>query len=106
MCGGVVGRLAYCVCSLGVECVVYYLVATLPRCPAGVVVVVVVVVVLTVVEMARTACVIEFDNNLQKVFYGGQLLSGRVTLTLHKEKTVRGSSNGRILFLLFLGVSG
>lgn len=44
---------------------------------------------------ARTTCVIEFDNNAQKVFYGGQLLSGRVTLTLHKEKTVRGSSSQR-----------
>lgn len=40
--------------------------------------------------MARTTCLIEFDDNPQKVFYGGQLLSGRVTLQLHKEKTVRG----------------
>lgn len=37
-----------------------------------------------------TTCVIEFDNNSEKVFYGGQLLSGKVTLTTTKEKTVRG----------------
>lgn len=42
--------------------------------------------------MARTTCLIEFDNNPQKVFYGGQLLSGQVSLTLHKEKTVRGAT--------------
>ncbi|KAJ6650030.1 hypothetical protein Bhyg_05273, partial [Pseudolycoriella hygida] len=33
---------------------------------------------------------IYFDNNPTRVFYGGQLLSGRVVLKLFKEKTVRG----------------
>lgn len=40
--------------------------------------------------MAKTSCTIAFDNNPQKVFFGGQTLSGRVVLTLRKEKTVRG----------------
>lgn len=37
-----------------------------------------------------TNCVIVFENNPSKVFYGGQLLKGSVTLTLTSEKTVRG----------------
>lgn len=43
------------------------------------------------VEMPTT-CVIAFDNNPDKVFYGGQLLTGKVTLTTTKEKTIRGIS--------------
>lgn len=41
--------------------------------------------------MAKTTCAIEFDNNPQKVYFGGQLMSGRVILTLHKAKLVRGA---------------
>lgn len=40
--------------------------------------------------MSPTSCDIYFDNNPSRVFYGGQLLSGRVVLKLFKEKTVRG----------------
>ncbi|KAG4069557.1 hypothetical protein HA402_006923 [Bradysia odoriphaga] len=40
--------------------------------------------------MSPTTCDISFDNNPSRVFYGGQLLSGRVVLKLFKEKTVRG----------------
>lgn len=39
-----------------------------------------------------TRCEIRFDNEPERVYYGGQLLSGRVTLSLTKEKTVRGTS--------------
>lgn len=41
-----------------------------------------------------TSCIIAFDNNPNKVFYGGQLLSGRVTITTTKEKTIRGNRKG------------
>lgn len=40
-----------------------------------------------------TQCEIRFDNEPDRVYYGGQMMSGRVTLTLTKEKTVRGISN-------------
>lgn len=40
-----------------------------------------------------THCEIRFDNEPERVYYGGQLLSGRVMLSLTKEKTVRGTSN-------------
>lgn len=40
--------------------------------------------------MSPTSCDIYFDNNPSRVFYGGQLLNGRVVLKLFKEKTVRG----------------
>lgn len=39
-----------------------------------------------------TQCEIRFDNEPDRVYYGGQSLSGRVTLSLTKEKTVRGTS--------------
>lgn len=39
-----------------------------------------------------TQCEIRFDNEPERVYYGGQLLSGRVALSLTKEKTVRGTS--------------
>lgn len=37
-----------------------------------------------------TQCLITFENNLEKVFYGGQLLNGHVELSLTNSKTVRG----------------
>lgn len=40
--------------------------------------------------MSKTTCEIVFDNNPNRVYYGGQTVSGTVTLTLHKEKTVKG----------------
>lgn len=58
--------------------------------------------------MAKTSCTIAFDNNPQKVFFGGQTLSGRVVLTLHKEKTVRGihtTLHKLELFWIFTGIS-
>lgn len=42
--------------------------------------------------MPETECKIVFINNPDKVFYGGQLLSGRVELTLAESKTVRGKN--------------
>lgn len=38
-----------------------------------------------------TQCNIQFDNEPDRVYYGGQSLNGRVTLSLTKEKTVRGT---------------
>lgn len=32
-----------------------------------------------------------FDNNEQRVYYGGQMIEGRVRLTLAKGKIVRGN---------------
>lgn len=40
--------------------------------------------------MSKTTCEIAFDNNPNRVYYGGQTISGSVTLTLHREKTVKG----------------
>lgn len=37
-----------------------------------------------------TKCDILFENNFEKVYYGGQLLSGQAIITLTKEKSVRG----------------
>lgn len=37
-----------------------------------------------------TKCDIIFENNFDKVYYGGQLLSGQAIVTLAKEKSVRG----------------
>ncbi|XP_055312571.1 arrestin domain-containing protein 17-like [Sitodiplosis mosellana] len=37
-----------------------------------------------------TTCVVEFENNPEKVFYAGQLLCGTVQLTLTEKKNVRG----------------
>ncbi|KAG4069549.1 hypothetical protein HA402_006915 [Bradysia odoriphaga] len=37
-----------------------------------------------------TKCDILFENNFEKVYYGGQLLSGQAIVTLTKEKSVRG----------------
>lgn len=36
------------------------------------------------------ACVITLDDNPEAVYYGGQLLSGHVDLTLSESKKVRG----------------
>lgn len=38
-----------------------------------------------------TKCDILFENNFEKVYYGGQLLSGQAIVTLSKEKSVRGT---------------
>lgn len=37
-----------------------------------------------------TNCEIFFDGSADRVFYGGQVFSGRVELSLSKEKIVRG----------------
>lgn len=37
------------------------------------------------------SCEIVFENNPEKVFYGGQLLRGRVKLTLAEPVTVKGN---------------
>lgn len=37
-----------------------------------------------------TTCIVDFENNPQKVLYAGQLLRGTVQLTLTEEKNVRG----------------
>lgn len=39
-----------------------------------------------------TKCDIIFENNFDKVYFGGQLLSGQAIVTLAKEKSVRGMS--------------
>lgn len=38
-----------------------------------------------------TTCEITFDDNEDRVYYGGQVVRGRVQLVIKKEKTVRGS---------------
>lgn len=38
-----------------------------------------------------TNCKIIFDSNEERVYYGGQMIEGRVRLTLAKEKIVRGN---------------
>lgn len=38
-----------------------------------------------------TNCKITFDDNADRVYYGGQTVSGSVQLQLAKEKTVRGT---------------
>lgn len=38
----------------------------------------------------KTSCDIIFNNNKNKVYFSGDLVSGRVCLNLVKEKTVRG----------------
>lgn len=37
-----------------------------------------------------TKCLIRFDDNPNKVFYGGQMIVGTVLLTLAKEQPVKG----------------
>lgn len=37
-----------------------------------------------------TKCDIVFENNFEKVYYGGQSISGQAIVTLAKEKSVRG----------------
>lgn len=38
-----------------------------------------------------TNCEVSFDDNPDRVYYGGQTVRGRVQLTLAKEKTIRGN---------------
>lgn len=38
-----------------------------------------------------TKCLIRFDDNPNKVFYGGQMIVGTVLLTLTKELPVKGT---------------
>lgn len=38
-----------------------------------------------------TNCEITFDNNEERVYYGGQSITGHVHLTLSKEKIIRGN---------------
>lgn len=56
-----------------------------------------------------TNCEIYFDGNLDRVFYGGQIVSGRVELSLTKEKIVRGDFdyiyNVWFVFLSFFLIS-
>lgn len=40
-----------------------------------------------------TSVEITFDNNPQRVYYGGQAVRGKVHLKLAKEKIVRGNNN-------------
>lgn len=51
--------------------------------------------------MSKTTCEIVFDNNPNRVYYGGQTVSGTVTLTLHKEKTVKGITFVQRIFFRF-----
>lgn len=48
------------------------------------------------IEMPTT-CVLDFENNPEKVVYAGQLLRGSIHLTLTSEKTVRG------VYILIIG---
>lgn len=41
---------------------------------------------------SETECTIVFDNSPEKVFYGGQLLRGRVELTFVESVTVKGKT--------------
>lgn len=45
-----------------------------------------------------TTCEIIFENSPELVYYGGQLLSGRVEVTLTSSKTLRGTICFKILF--------
>lgn len=38
-----------------------------------------------------TTCEVTFDDNPDRVYYGGQTVRGFVTLTLAKEKNIRGT---------------
>lgn len=38
-----------------------------------------------------TTCEITFDDNPDRVYYGGQTVYGRIQLVLGKEKTIRGN---------------
>lgn len=38
-----------------------------------------------------TTCEITFDDNPDRVYYGGQTVYGRIQLILGKEKTIRGN---------------
>lgn len=38
-----------------------------------------------------TNCKVSFDDNPERVYYGGQTVRGRIHLTLAKEKTIRGN---------------
>lgn len=38
-----------------------------------------------------TQCDIVFDNNANKVYFGGQVVTGEVVLTLAKDKIIRGA---------------
>lgn len=38
-----------------------------------------------------TTCEVSFDDNPDRVYYGGQIVRGFVTLNLAKEKIIRGT---------------
>lgn len=48
-----------------------------------------------------TTCEIIFENSPELVYYGGQLLSGRVEVTLTSSKTLRGTICFKFLFVFF-----
>lgn len=59
-------------------------------------------------------CDIEFDNNPQGVYFSGQILTGRFTLTVNKVKKMKGKNwknliknkkNKKIYFILFFSFS-
>lgn len=41
--------------------------------------------------MSKTSCEILFDNNPNRVYYGGDIIKGSVIITLHKEKIIKGN---------------
>lgn len=55
--------------------------------------------------MSKTTCEIVFDNNANRVYYGGQTVGGSVTLTLHKEKTVKGKNELTLFTLTIESIS-
>lgn len=40
--------------------------------------------------MGKTSCEILFENNPNRVYYGGDVVKGTVIITLHKEKIIKG----------------
>lgn len=45
-----------------------------------------------------TTCEINFDDNPDRVYYGGQIVRGTVHLALAKEKTIRGNFSGKFCY--------
>lgn len=47
--------------------------------------------------MSKTSCEILFDNNPNRVYYGGDIIKGSVIITLHKEKIIKGKKEKKKL---------